>query len=105
MTKIFFEWVQILSEKNITYFIKVLDNHWIQDEFIIFISDTRVLSVGAIIGLMVSSCVFGILIGAAAIYCVKLRRATLPFNHKVFDNPMETIENFESTFEDSADKE
>ena len=54
---------------------------------------------------MVSSCVFGILIGAAAIYCVKLRRATLPFNHKAFDNPMETIENFESTFEDSADKE
>ena len=75
----------------------IFDDNWIQEEIIIFIVDKKTLSVGVIAGVTVSACVLGLLIGAAAIYCIKFRRARAPFDHSSFDNSIRTIQNFEST--------
>ena len=63
----------------------------------VYVADKKTLSAGVIAGVTVSVCVLGLLIGAAAIYCIKFRRGNGPFDHSSFDNPIQTIENFEST--------
>ena len=63
----------------------------------VYVADKKTLSAGVIAGVTVSVCVLGLLIGAAAIYCIKFRRGSAPFDHSSFDNPIQTIQNSEST--------
>ena len=89
--------VIFIRERHVVYSEWIFDDNWIQEEIIIFIVDKKTLSVGVIAGVTVSACVLGILIGAAAIYCIKFRRARAPFDHSSFENSIQTIQNFEST--------
>ena len=86
-----------VSERHVVYSDWIFNDNWIQEEITIFIVDKKTLSTGVIAGVTVSACVLGLLIGAAAIYCIKFRRARAPFDHSSFDNSIPTIQNFEST--------
>ena len=89
--------VIFIRERHVVYSEWIFDDNWIQEEIIIFIVDKKTLSVGVIAGVAVSACVLGLLIGAAAIYCIKFRRGRTLFDHSSFDNSIQTIQNFETT--------